>query len=97
MLVVVVVVVVSSSGGGGVKCSAGLFCILLDVGVGSISKGATQEESGIVFFAHVAPVGFVLQSRVELHEHENLVRGQEGEVVRRVGYDVPLGRRVTGA
>lgn len=32
----------------------------LDVGVGSISEGATKQQSGIVIFASGTPVWFVL-------------------------------------
>ena len=68
---------------------------LLDVGVGSVSEGATEEESGVVFFGHVSSVRLVLQARVELHEDKHLVGGQQREVIWWVGYHIPLGRRVT--
>lgn len=71
--------------------------IFLDVGVGSISKGATKEESGVVFFGHVSPVRLVLEAGIELHEHEHLVSGQQNEVIWWIGYHIPLGRRITRA
>lgn len=70
---------------------------LSDVGVGSVSEGATEEESGVVILGHVSPVRLVLQAWVELHQNEDLVGGQQLEVIWWVGYHIPLGRRVTRA
>lgn len=44
----------------------------LDVGIWSVGKGATQQQSGGVVLAAGASARPVLETRVELHQHENL-------------------------
>ena len=66
----------------------------VDVGVGAVRESIAQQESGVVVFDEVAAVGLVLEAGVELHQHEDLVRRQQREVVGRVGDDVALGRSV---
>jgi len=53
----------------------------LDVGIWSVSEGATQQQSGGVVFAAGASARPVLETRVELHQHEHLV-DRERETVR---------------
>jgi len=45
----------------------------LDVGIRSISEGATQQQSGGVVFAAGASARPVFETRIELHQHEHLV------------------------
>lgn len=44
----------------------------LDVGIWSVGEGATQQQSGGVVLAAGASARPVFQTRVELHQHENL-------------------------
>lgn len=44
----------------------------LDVRVGSVGEGATQQQSGGVVLATRATVWFVLEAWIELHQYKNL-------------------------
>lgn len=44
----------------------------LDVGIWSVGEGATQQQSGGVVLAAGASARPVFETRVELHQHENL-------------------------
>lgn len=39
----------------------------LDVGIGSVGEGATQQQSGGIVFATCASVRLILKTRVKLH------------------------------
>lgn len=44
----------------------------LDVGIWSVREGATQQQSGGVVLAACPSAWPVFQTRVKLHQHENL-------------------------
>lgn len=44
----------------------------LDVGIWSVGEGATQQQSGGVVLAAGASARPIFETRVELHQHENL-------------------------
>lgn len=44
----------------------------LYVGIRSVGEGATQQQSGGVVLPSSSSARFVLQTRIELHQHENL-------------------------
>lgn len=64
--------------------------LFLNERVRPISQGATVQESGVVFFRFIPSVRFVFKARIELHQHEHHVCGQEWEICGRVRDDEAL-------
>jgi len=57
----------------------------LDVGIRSISEGATQQQSGGVVFATGASARSVLETRIKLHQHEHLMNQKQETIRTRFG------------
>lgn len=53
----------------------------LDVGIWSVSEGATQQQSGGIVLAARTSARPILKTRVELHQHEHLAN-RKGQTVR---------------
>lgn len=54
--------------------------VKLDVGIWSVSEGATQQQSGGVVLAAGTSARPVFETRVELHQHKNL-RFEDGRLL----------------